>query len=225
MKLINHGGPPDVYEWGVDACRQQLKEHKVSLSNMKAGEGGEFAQPEAGTQSAVCVRIVDIGTHQGQFGAKRKVRVYWELQQRIEDGGQYNGERFMQVATYTLSAHPKSSFIQMLEGWRGKHYEPHEDLNLKKILGQPCLLNLVQNEKGYINVASASRLPKGMEPLKPESDLIFLDLDDFDVTAYDKLPDKTKATIEESPEYKRAMGGGQFVAPEPVGVDTDDIPF
>ena len=224
----------------------------MGLTNMKAGDGGgNYDKPTPGNVSAVCIRMIDIGTHPGsqQFPKeKRKVRVYWEIDEKSEEG-EYAGKRYVQMAQYTLSAHENATFRHILESWRGRKYGPAEAMNPKGCLGQPCLLNLVESEDGnYVNVQSVSPLPRGMERLTPENDLLFLDLDEFDQDVYDKLPPRTQEKIRESPEGRKLFWGDgeqptqeqrlgqaarqmdqrQQAAPQepPAGqFDEDDIPF
>ena len=73
--------------------------------------------------------------------------------------------------TYTASMHEKAALSKDLESWRGRAFtdEERDGFDLKKVLGQPCLLNVIHENKGgtvYANIASVSPVPKGM-PVKP----------------------------------------------------------
>jgi hypothetical protein len=95
----------------------------------------------------------------------------------------------------------------MLESWRGRPFTPDEAANfdVAKLIGAPCLLQIVHNTSPngnvYVNMSSIMKLPKGMEPLKPENETLEFSLADFDQSSFDKLSDKLKETIMKSPEY------------------------
>ena len=77
------------------------------------GYGRDFTPAPEGLQRAICADVVDLGMEESQWGAKHKVRVYWQLEERDEDG-----RRFIVVKKYTLSLHRKSSLCADLTSWR-----------------------------------------------------------------------------------------------------------
>lgn len=169
--------------------------------------GNEFERAPAGQYSAVCYRVVDLGTQaqtdkMGKVSHKRKIIIGWELDERMSDG-----RRFSQQERYTLSLHEMSSLRPMLESWRGRPFTPEEAANfdVAKLIGAPALIQIVHkaSEKGgiYVNMSSIMKLPKGMEALVPENEVIEFSLAEFDQATFDKLSDKLKETIMKSPEY------------------------
>jgi hypothetical protein len=193
-----------------------------------SGNGGSnYQPPEAGTWSAVCTRIIDLGTQTSEWKGKpkkaRKVLLGWELDQKMGDG-----RPFLVTSRFTASIHEKATLGKFLEGWRGRAFTDEEraGFDLHVLLGQPCLLNLVKNGD-YTNVASASKMPRGMAPLQPEGSLTLLDLDNFSRDVYDTLSEGLKATIAKSPEYDKATGGQGIGAgmDTPHGDGEEVIPF
>lgn len=125
----------------------------------------------AGSYSAVCVDVVDLGnvqtTYKGQIKQQHKCRVVFEVGELRQDGTPfYVGERF------TASLGEKATLRKFLEGWRGQPFTADElkGFDLEQLIGKPAILSIVHNQNGdktYDNIASASRLMKGMPPLKP----------------------------------------------------------
>ena len=173
--------------------------------------GAEFELVPAGQYSAICYRVVDLGTQQqkdkvGKISHKRKVMISWELDERMAEG-----RRFSQHERYTLSLHEMSKLRPILESWRGKPFTPDEEekFDISKLIGVPCLMQVVHNQSGgkiYANMSSIMKLPKGMEPLNLENEKLEFSLNEFDINTYNKLSDSLKATIAKSPEYAEVTG-------------------
>lgn len=195
---------------------------------MKVSGNSDFKHPDPGTVSAICTRIIDLGTqetsYKGEAKKARKVLVAWEIAQFMDDG-----RPFLVSQRYTRSIHPKAILSQHLESWRGRAFTEEEraGFDLEKVLGAPCLLTLVR-DGDYTNVKGVAKLVKGMAALEPAGPLTLLDLDNFSAEVYAVLSDNLKATIAKSPEYKKAVGqevpeggsshGGEFS-------QDADIPF
>jgi len=125
----------------------------------------------AGSYSAVCVDVVDLGnvqtTYKGQIRTQHKCRIVFEIGEYRKDGSPfYVGERF------TASLGEKAALRGFLEGWRGKAFTPEElkGFDLEMLIGAPAIIMVVHNQNGdktYDNIKSASKLMKGMPALKP----------------------------------------------------------
>jgi hypothetical protein len=171
--------------------------------------GDKFENPEPGSYAAVCIRMIDMGTQESTWeGATKmahKVKIVWELSEKMKDG-----RPFITSRDFTVSLHQKSTLRAFLNGWRGRDFTEEElsGFDPKVLIGKGCLLSLVQKGE-YVNVASASRLPKGMEAPVVQNPTIFFSLSDFEQTEFDKLSDKIKEKIMLSPEYKSLKGKGK----------------
>lgn len=191
--------------------------------NVKGNGGSGFQNPEPGSYSAVCTRIIDLGTQTKRYKEDVKqvhqVLIAWELEAKMKDG-----RPFLASSRFTASIHKKATLGKFLEGWRGKAFtdEERNGFDLKTILGAPCLLTLVQNGE-YVNVTNASKLPASMARIEPVAPLVLFDLSKFDKAIYESFSDGLKATIAKSPEYDKATGGEGFGSPPPA--NDDDIPF
>src|SRR5579859_3411511 len=110
--------------------------------------GGDFEIPPAGNHPAVLIAMIDLGTHTEDFQGKQteahKVFLVWELTEEKCAG--YNRNHVI-GRDYTLSLHEKAGLRKMLEGWRGRKYNTGEEINVSKVLGQPCFLNVSHKTK------------------------------------------------------------------------------
>ena len=213
------------WEWAQESERERFNNEVHAMSwTMKATSGGDFESPPEGTHNAVCVGLIDKGTHRREFNGEAKMRrelmISWEIDEQRNDG-----KRFRVGSTYTLSFNEKAKLRQHLEAWRGKKMGDGEDFDLAAILGKPCMLTLAKNDRGYVNVVGVAGLPKGMAPIAPEDGVICFNLDSPDNAEFEKLSEKMQEYIAESPEYerwrKRSSAPAAAAAPE----FDDDIPF
>lgn len=196
-----------------------------------------FAPAPAGSHVAICTRVVDLGTqdvnYQGQASRKRQVMLTWELQcdEKMSDGRPFTiGKK------YTWSMHEKSGLRKDLQTWRGVNFKDSDfgpgGFDIRKIVGQPCLLSVTHKEKPdgiRAEVAGVMKLPKGSHVEKQVNPptFVWLDKDDFSQPDFDRLTDRLKETIRNSPEYKAIQNGGttEYEGAH-HGVDPDDeIPF
>lgn len=176
--------------------------------------GGNFEMAPAGTHTATCYRIIDLGTQktnwQGQEKAQHKVLIAWEL---TGDDKMADGRPFSVSKRYTASLHEKAGLRKDLESWRGRKFTADElkAFNISKLLGISCMLCVTHDEKEggktYVNVSSVMGMPKGttVPPLVNERVHFDLDPKQFDKAVYDKLSDNLRATIAMSPEFVACM--------------------
>lgn len=212
-----------------------------------AKDKGEIELIPADTQHGVCYSIIDIGTQPSnnpQFRPKRQVIFTWELPQvrgTFERNGKMENLPRAISRTMTLSLSPKSNMLPMLVSWRGRAFTAEEldGFDITKILGANALLTIVHEKKTtgtYANVASVSKLMKGMTPLKPENPLVTFSIDDVKgkFSMPPNIPDWIKAKIMQSQEWQERMGdqghqpdaqGGYGEEPGSGEAPVDDVPF
>lgn len=206
-----------------------IKERKDMGLIFKAPEGGsKYAPAPAGSQPARCISVIDLGTQttnfQGESKSSKRVQLTWEIPgERMEDGRPFTISR-----KYTATLHENGKLYEHLVSWRGKKFTEAEirGWDSRKLLGQPCMLNIVHDErdgKTYANVKTVSPLPKGLTVPEAENKPVFLDLDDFDEQTFQSLSKYTQEMIAASPEYQRAAAPGALTAAG--GVEDSDIPF
>ena len=199
------------------------------MAMWKDSGSGDFTPPPAGTHVARCVRVLDIGTHsseyQGQKSTKRQSVVSWELPSELIQGGEYDGQPYIVSKFYTASLNEKANLRKDLENWRGRAFTDREldGFDPRNILGIPCLVTVVHNDKGRAKVTGVTSVPKGMQVPAQVNPTIFFDLDTFDQKVFDALPKGFKKMIEESPEYQAILkhaarnGGGGPPSGDPYG--------
>jgi hypothetical protein len=170
--------------------------------------GGSFEQPEPGSYAAVCYKLIDIGTQEGEYQGQKTVRrqviLGWEIDEKMQNG-EHAGKPFIVSKFYTQSLNEKATLRHDLAGWRGRDFTPEElaGFDAKCIIGKPCMLSLTLSDKGKIKVASVAKLPKGMAAPTQVNPSVFLSLEpaDFNQAAFDAQSDKLKAMIMQSPEW------------------------
>ena len=194
----------------------------------KSNGGGDFEQAPLGTHVARCVRLIDIGTQEGEYGSKRQVVVSWELCDELMTQGDFAGQPFLISKYFTQSLNEKSNLRKWLITWRGRDFTPEEleGFDAKNILGVPCLLSIIANEKSGKSMASgAMKLTKGHKAPAQITPTVFFSLEpgEFDRSVFDGLSDYYRTMIEASPEYQDLIK--PKAKPVPAGpTDLDEWP-
>lgn len=180
------------------------------------GASGTYSPPEAGTFTATCCNILDLGTQvstfEGESKAARKIQLAFELTD--PDAGQRDdGSRHIIRKRFTASLHAKAGLRKFLESWRGRPFDAQElkGFSLPVLLGKPCLLGIVHEAKGdkvYANLSSVMKLPRGMTaPAGTEQPSAF-DMAAPDWLVFSKLGSRLQDQIAESPEFKALQAAG-----------------
>lgn len=188
------------------------------------GGSGDFKLLAAGTYTAICDRVIDIGMQEGSRmypKARRQVYIRWEIPtERVEferDGKKEVGPAVI-GKMYTASMHAKANLRHDLESWRGKNFteEQAADFDVASTLGKTCVISVTHSEgsdgKTYANVTAVGKPMKGTEKLIPEiTPLLY---DELHVASYAQLPEWLREKIDKQilPEKK---------APEPEQDDRD----
>jgi hypothetical protein len=194
----------------------------ISMHLPKPSEGGSFTPPPSGTFPAICYRIIDLGTHEvpGFQGAppksQRQVMISWEL--KADEAVTDDGKPMTMHKTYNWSMHEKATLRKHLESWRGKAFSEADfgegGFDVKKLLGVPCFMSILHNEKDgnvWANISGISKLPKdypmaGRTLVNPTA-YLFITADEFDEEVLTSLSDKLQLKIKTSPEYQRMTTG------------------
>ncbi len=185
----------------------------------------EYEPVSSGSHHAVCYAVIDLGVQYNATYEKNvpKIRIMWEL---VNELTEFDGEEKRRVLSkeYTRSLGERSHLRKDLENWRGKAFSDEELLgfDLAHILGKNCLLTVIhdtgKNGNTYANVSGISGLPRGMDEVENENELINFDLDDNakNVKAnMAKLPEWVQKYIEKSQTYIDLMGGAPPKEDEP----------
>ena len=184
--------------------------------------GSSIAPLEAGSYPAVCYGLVDLGYQYSEAYKKGspKILIMWEIpSETITIDGEEKSRVISQ--TYTVSLNEKASLRKDLQAWRGKDFTDDElkAFDIKKLLGAPCLLNIVHKESNgrtYANIAGIMALPKGIKRPVPTLEPLVFDLDSDDLDLIKDLPEWIQNRIKESETYKERLAG--------IGHETGDEP-
>lgn len=155
-----------------------------------------YTPAPAGMHSAVCVDVVDKGAVETPWGPKHKIVIIWEIDEYSDD---FDG-RYVVNKQYTLSLHEKANLTQDLESWRSRAFseEERQGFDVEKLIGVPCMLNVVHNEhqgNTYANVKAVTPLPKGMDRLASSMD-------------YTRVKDREEGWDVRSPHSTAKQAGG-----------------
>ena len=190
--------------------------------------GGDYEQPEPGTYAAVCYRIIDLGTQHSEFQGEAHDRhqclLSFELDEKMGDGRPFSVSKF-----YTTSLHEKANLRKDLSNWRGRDFTPEElhGFDPKNVLGKPCMLSIIKNDKGKTRIASISKIPKGMTPPAPINPQVFFTLQSKSLDpVFETFSDGIKKIIMQSPEYVALINRKDSAPSGPTFNElADDIPF
>ena len=127
----------------------------------------------------------------------------------------WNSYKISIFKNYTFSWSENSNIRKDLQAWRGQPWSDEEvkRFNLENILGQWCMLNVLQspgkNGKIYANVAGISPVPgmikkAGLPQGINELQVFKLNEPNWDL--FETFSKGLKAKIESSPEYRAATG-------------------
>ena len=192
-----------------------------------ASDTGEmFEQAPTGNHVARCIALIDLGTQHGEYqgrpNTRNQVLIRWELSNELmTDSKPFSVSRF-----YTNSLSEKANLRKDLESWRGRAFtaDELERFDLQTILGKPCMLNVVQNDKGRAVVSSIATIPKGMSAPDCINAPFAFWIDEWDDKVFESIPDGLKKIIAASDEYK-ARGRPQTTQTVPAGSIDEEIPF
>lgn len=160
-----------------------------------------------GAHIAICVSIIDLGMQtvqwQGTIKEQHKVMLTWEIP---DETILVDGEERPRVISkeYTLSLNEKAKLREHLEAWRGKKFSDDEldGFDLQNVLGKPCLLQVLHNDRGYANISAVMSVPKGTTVAPSNTETTCFDLSDPGwLTIMDRLPEWIKDKIKQSTTY------------------------
>ncbi len=169
--------------------------------------GSDFQQAPIGTHVARCIRLIDLGTQtnesEGKETKRNQVLVMWELcheMMETEEGA----KPFIVSRFYTNSLNEKATLRHDLAQWRGRDFTDEESkkFDLQSILGHPCMLSVISNEKGRSKVGGVMKMPKGQTAPEPTNKPYAFWLDEFQRSAFESLSEGIKKIIMRSPEYQ-----------------------
>lgn len=205
-------------------------------------EDVEFELAPQGVHVARCYQVVELGIIQqqnGPYAGKKQHRLRWAFE--LPNARMESGEPYSVSEQLTASLSSKARLYERLVSWRGKAFtqEELEGFNLKKVVGVPCMINVIHKKsndgtKTYANIASITPLPQGTQCPDPVNDALFWEYG----MDQNLLPDWLQKMLGENPnEPQEPPRSFQEAAAPPPGVpegyqgvspndfDEDSIPF
>lgn len=170
-----------------------------------------FEPVARGNHVARLIQIIDLGTQtvewKGETKQQYKIRLTWELCNELKE---FDGVKKPQVigATYTLSMGSKAKLRPIIEGMLGTSLSDSEAADwgrqrFEKLLGMPCMLNVIHTEKGdktYANIASVAPVPKGVTVPEQFNENFIFELEDKDTEIFEMLPKFLQEMVMKSEE-------------------------
>ncbi len=199
--------------------------------------------PPAGAHIARCVRVIDLGVQKdegGKFGPKcnQKLLLTWELPNELHTFKEEEGPQpFHVTSEYTVFLSEKANLRKHLESWRGRPFTAAEleAFDVGKLLGAPCLLNVIHktgsNGNTYGNVASLSPMPKGMQCPPAITEPVKYEIEQGRDAVFASLPEWIQNKIAKCENWKaKPKAHETTTAPDPsdyadANADSETIPF
>ncbi len=182
----------------------------MGLTASNQGGGKDFAPCPEGMHHAVCVAVIDIGTHINNFGnEQQKMVLMWEIPALPNPDN--DNKPFTVSKRYTNSLSEKAHLLKDLTTWRGTAFtaEQMAKFDVSKVLGQPCMLQIMHSppqdgRKTYANVNAVMQLPPGTHPPSATIPSVMFDIDNPDMNIYNNLSKGMQNTIMRSENAVRA---------------------
>ncbi len=129
------------------------------------------ALPEEGQQPAVCVGLIDLGTHtqdyEGEEKSFRKVAIVWELTDAPDPA--LKSGNFVILRDYTVAWSANANLKKLIHKWFGKA-PPEEGFDLQLLIDprySKCVANIVhgtsQNNREYAKLEDVAKPHKSLE--------------------------------------------------------------
>lgn len=189
--------------------------------------GGSYEKPKPGSYYGVLIGFADLGTHIGQFGAKKRVMLRWELHRRKGPSLDSAGHIHTITAMYNNSFDVKSSLRPVVEAHIGA-VKDGEKIDSHNWLGQAARLVLKESDDAkYVNVDIVTPLDPEEDEVPPQQETS----EHWEMTDGTTAPTWCGWMVQRSEEWKKEHGTGTANGtPATVGAvtgagDDDDVPF
>jgi len=116
---------------------------------LQVTEASDYEGCPEGMHLARIVWLLDLGMQNTPFGVKPQVFMNFEVNERQENGKLFTIGKF-----YTASLNEKANLTKDLSSLRGKKLQPGEEVDLQRLLGMFCYINVLNNDKGKPQVTA-----------------------------------------------------------------------
>jgi hypothetical protein len=180
----------------------------------------DYELPDTGPHLATLVSLVEMGTHDTNYGPKEQVNLGFELS-TVDSAGH---PHFLRT-TVNVSLGSKSKARPLFEALLGRPLSDTEEqggLDDKALLGCICMLEVEHNTgkdgKMYANIKGAMRAMKGQQPWKTTMPQSYLSFSAFDKKVLEALPNWLQDRVTASPEFK------ELTAPKTANAKGEAMP-
>lgn len=187
-----------------------------------------------GQHHAVLYAMVDVG-NQPYNDKKTGERKYWHRFMLMFDFPGFGSDKYTEtifIETFPSLNPSSKGWLGMNEifgGQMGREFtaEEKEDFDIVPFLGKTFLLEVKQNDKGYMNVFGST---KPTQQIKTERELVFVDITDYENDdLISKLPQFVVQKIQRSEEYEKIFMKKNFgvsaEVPADDNVKIENVPF
>lgn len=200
--------------------------------NVKNTKKASLPPIEAGTYTAVCVGVVDLGEQYSEKFKKYndKILLVWEL---IGVSVEVDGEKKPRWLSkdFTASLGEKSNLSKFLVPWRGKAFTEDElngnGFELVEMLRLGCFMQVIVEERDgncYNRITSVMAMPTGMPQPTTETKLFAFDMDNWDDSVFVELPQWVQERIQKSTQYAKAHASTESLD-FPDAKVPEEVPF
>lgn len=196
----------------------------------KLRTGGSFESCPVGMHAARCYAMIELGLQPSNietFKDAYKLILKFEVAELMTDG-----RPFAMLQWYTNSMAPKSNLRKALASWRGRDFNAAElqEFVIDKVVGAPCMLNIIHNDDGQARISAITPMPKGMPPVDLVNGLEIYDFEKPDSTIYSMQSDTVQSMIDVgyanyTAELRATRLGVDVKTVVEDDLDTDIIPF
>lgn len=187
-----------------------------------AETSGSYEIAPIGVYSAVCTRLINMGMQETTYGLKHQIHLAFEIDEKMDDG-----RPFLMMQNYTLSLNEKARLRLDLQAWRGRAFTAEElkGFDLKTVLGKPLQISVVHSADGqYANIGSMMPLGRGMQPLAPSGDLIYINSLPEDNAGFELLSERMKDRVQKGLSLLNASAPAPAPAAPPVTAQNFQAP-
>lgn len=163
----------------------------------------------AGTYRGVLVHVTDIGEQlckgkKGDYYQNQVVFTYELVGKTKEIDGQQKPIDLSRTFGVTRGAN--SAFRKFVQDWTGKHMtdEEWDDFDPGTLLSRNAMLSVAHNDTGeYANISTAMQPFEGDVYPAPALPLLYFDMDNWDDSVFNQLPEWAQERIKKSTQYQK----------------------
>ena len=162
----------------------------------------------AGTYRGTLVHVIDIGEQlvkgkKGDYYQNQVVFTFELVGKTMEIDGEKKPIDLSRTFGFARGAN--SAFRKFVQDWTGKKMTDDEwdDFEPVSLLSKEAMLSVVHNDTGeYANISAAMQPFDGDIYPEPTLPLLYFDMDEWDDSAFEKLPKWAQERIKKSTQYK-----------------------